>query len=231
MKILVVSDVVDSLVYSPLIRNIYGDVEFVFGCGDLPYYYLEYIVSALDKPVYFVRGNHAHEVEYGEEGPKSHPHGAINLHRRTLRHDGLLLAGIEGSLRYRPGKYQYTQNEMWGYVFGLIPGMFANKLQFGRYLDILITHAPPWGIHDKSDLPHQGIKAFLWLLKVFKPEYHFHGHIHIYRSDTVISSWFDKTWVINAYGHKAYDLNLIRYKTITQGSQDYASHQRVIRTD
>ena len=66
MNILAVSDTVDSLVYSPQIRNLYDDVEAVFGCGDLPYYYLEYIVSTLDKPVFFVRGNHAHEVEYGE---------------------------------------------------------------------------------------------------------------------------------------------------------------------
>ena len=73
MKVLTVSDVVDNLVYSPQIRNIYGDVEVVFGCGDLPYYYLEYIVSALDKPVFFVRGNHAHVVEYGEDGAKSPP--------------------------------------------------------------------------------------------------------------------------------------------------------------
>lgn len=212
MKVLTVSDVVDSLVYSPQIRNIYGDVEVVFGCGDLPYYYLEYIVSALDKPVFFVRGNHAHTIEYGEDGPKAHPEGAINLHRKVVRHQGMLLAGIEGSVRYRNGKYQYTQSEMWEHVFHLIPRLMANKIQCGRFLDILITHAPPWGIHDQTDLPHQGIKAFLWLLRVFRPEYHFHGHIHVYRSDTVTRTWHENTWVINAYGHKAENLNLIHYR-------------------
>jgi Icc-related predicted phosphoesterase len=212
MKILAVSDTVDRLVYSPCIRNMYGDIEVIFGCGDLPYYYLEYIVSALDKPVFYVRGNHTQVVEYGEREPLTHPRGAVNLHRRVLCHNGLLLAGVEGSNRYRNGLYQYTQSEMWQHVFGLIPGFFTNKLKFGRYLDVLVTHAPPWGIHDQTDQPHQGIKAFLWLLRVFKPEYHFHGHIHIYRPDTVIKTWYQDTWVINAFGHKAYNLNLIHYR-------------------
>jgi Icc-related predicted phosphoesterase len=217
MNILAVSDTVDSLVYSPQIRNLYDEVEAVFGCGDLPYYYLEYIVSTLDKPVFFVRGNHAHEVEYGDAGPRSHPHGAVNLHQRVINHQGLLLAGVEGSVRYRPGLYQYTQSEMWRHVFWLIPGFFANKMKHGRYLDVFITHAPPWGIHDQTDLPHQGIKAFLWLLRVFKPEYHFHGHIHVYRPDTVTQTWFNDTWVINAFGHKIHQLNLLHYQANRKG--------------
>jgi Icc-related predicted phosphoesterase len=182
----------------------------VFGCGDLPYYYLEYIVSALDKPVFYVRGNHSEVIEYGEYGEHRHPCGAIDLHGKTYRHNGLLLGGVEGSLRYRSGRYQYTQSEMWWHVFRLVPGMLRNRVQYGRYLDVFITHAPPWGIHDQTDLPHRGIKAFLWLIKVFKPEYHFHGHIHVYRSDTVIRTWYQDTWVINAYSHGVYHLNFRR---------------------
>ena len=208
MKILAVSDVVDSLIYSPRLRDLYGDAEIVLGCGDLPYYYLEYIVSALDKPVFYVRGNHAQVVEYTEAGNRSHPYGAVDLHQRVVNHQGVLMAGVEGSLRYRKGDYQYTQSEMWWHVFGLVPGLIANRVRYGRYLDIFITHAPPWGVHDQTDLPHQGIKAFLWLLRVFRPEYHFHGHIHVYRPDTVVKTWYANTWVINAFGHKAYQLNI-----------------------
>jgi Icc-related predicted phosphoesterase len=110
------------------------------------------------------------------------------------------LAGVEGSLRYRPGQFQYDQSEMWGHVFRLVPGLFSNKMRFGRFLDIFVSHAPPEGIHDMPDLPHQGIKAFRWLLKVFKPVYHFHGHVHIYRPETVSRSKFMETQVINSYG-------------------------------
>jgi len=28
----------------------------------LPYYYIEYVISNLDKPTFFVRGNHAHAM-------------------------------------------------------------------------------------------------------------------------------------------------------------------------
>jgi Icc-related predicted phosphoesterase len=41
-----------------------------------------------------------------------------------------------------------------------------NKLKYGRYLDILVTHAAPRGIHDAEDWTHIGIKAFNWLIKV-----------------------------------------------------------------
>jgi Icc-related predicted phosphoesterase len=200
MKVLSLSDVVVARIYSPQIRSLYGDVDFVLGCGDLPYYYLEYVVSALNVPVFFVRGNHAEVVEEGEAGPRYNPHGAIDLHRRAISYQGLLLAGVEGSLRYRKGNFQYTQAEMWWNVFSLIPSLLQNRLLYGRYLDIFVSHASPWGIHDQPDLPHQGIKAFRWLLQVFKPAYHFHGHIHVYRPGTVVETKFEDTMVINTFG-------------------------------
>ena len=90
---------------------------------------------------------------------------------------------------------------MWTQTFALIPRLILNLVQYGRFLDIFVTHAPPWGIHDKPDRPHQGVKAFRWLLSVFQPQYHFHGHIHVYRSDAIIKSKFGKTEVINTYGY------------------------------
>jgi Icc-related predicted phosphoesterase len=57
------------------------------------------------------------------------------------------------------------------------------------------------GIHDQPDLPHQGINAFRWLLKVFQPRYHFHGHIHVYHPDAVTETKFNQTQVINTYGY------------------------------
>jgi hypothetical protein len=79
--------------------------------------------------------------------------------------------------------------------------MLVNRAVYGRYLDVFVTHAPPWGIHDKPDLPHQGIKAFRWLLTVFSPNYHFHGHIHVYKPGTDIETRFHRTRVINTYGY------------------------------
>jgi uncharacterized protein len=203
MKILAVSDVEVGLIYSPQIARRFQDVDLVIGCGDLPYYYLEYMISMLDVPLYFVRGNHASQTEIGTNGERHFPWGAVDLHGKTARDEsGLLLAGIEGSVRYNFGEHQYTQAEMWSLAYWLALKLMVNKIRFGRYLDIFVTHAPPWKIHDMDDLPHQGIKAFNWLTRVFKPRYHLHGHVHVYRSDTIIETRVGNTRVINAYSYR-----------------------------
>jgi Icc-related predicted phosphoesterase len=201
-KVLSLSDKIIPFIYSPQVRQRFVDVDLLIGCGDLGYYYLEYVLNGLDKPMYFVRGNHDKVVEYRQEGQRTGPSGAMDLHRRVIYHDDLLLAGVEGSLRYRTGKFQYTQAEMWGHVWRLVPGLFANWLRYGRFLDVFVTHAPPTGIHDSDDLPHRGINAFRWFLSAFKPAYHFHGHIHIYRPDTVSKTKFGPTQVLNTYGYR-----------------------------
>lgn len=202
MKILTLSDIIEPTIYSPLVRQRFSKVDLVIGCGDLPYYYQEYVASVLDAMLFFVRGNHDRAIEYTTSGERRAPMGGEDLHRRSLCFQDLLFAGVEGSLRYRPGPFQYSQSEMWRHVFFLVPALFWNKLKYGRYLDVFITHAPPRGIHDKEDLTHQGIDAFRWMLKVFQPAYHFHGHIHIYRPDETVESLVGPTRVINTFGYK-----------------------------
>ncbi len=181
MKALSLSDVVLDAVYAPSVVERFGDVDLVISCGDLPYYYVEYLVDIMAKPVFFVRGNHAPLVEYSISGEaRLSPWGAIDLHRRVVSFRGLLMAGFEGSPRYRVGPFMYTQGEMWGMVLAMAPRLIWNCIRYGRALDVLVTHAPPWDVQDAMDPAHRGFKAFRWLLKVFKPRYHFHGHIHIY---------------------------------------------------
>ena len=181
LKILSLSDKQVESIYSSQVKERFGEVDLILGCGDLAYYYLEFVVSMLDVPLFYVRGNHSNQVEYTMVGPKTHPDGGVDLHLRVIKHQDLILAGVEGSLRYREGPFQYTQTEMWMNVLRIVPTLLVNRVLYGRGLDIFISHAPPWGIHDKPDLPHQGIKAFRWLIETFKPRYHFHGHIHVYR--------------------------------------------------
>lgn len=200
IKILSLSDKQIDSIYSPKVKERFPDVDLIIGCGDLAYYYLEFVVSMLDVPLYYVRGNHSNVVEHTTTGPKTHPRGGVDLHCKVVQHKGLILAGIEGSLRYRKGPFQYSQTEMWLQSLRIIPNLILNRLFYGRSLDIFISHAPPWGIHDKPDLPHQGIKAFRWLLDIFRPRYHFHGHIHIYKPETVRKTQYRSTTVINTYG-------------------------------
>ena len=203
MNILAVSDVELGFIYDANIVNRFRHIDLVISCGDLPHYYLEFIISMLDRPLYYVLGNHVSKIEVGVGGERRAPWGAINLHRRVMRTPGgLLLAGIEGCLQYNYGPHQYSQAEMWALVLGLVPGLLINRLIYGRYLDVFVTHAPPWKIHDLEDRPHRGIKAFRWLIETFQPAYHLHGHVHVYRNDIPTVTRVGRTVVINVYGYR-----------------------------
>ena len=217
MRALVICDKVEPILYSAGIKRHVGEVDLIISCGDLPHYYLEYVMTMLGRQVYYVNGNHARDVEYqagkGDSWQEqSEPMGAINLHRRTAREgtgrEGtLLLAGLEGSIRYNNApRFQYTQSEMWWNIQRLAPKLLINRIRYGRYLDVLVTHSPPWGIHDQDDLPHQGFKSFLTFMRWFKPRYLLHGHIHLYRRDVVVQTRYCRTEVINAYPYRILDL-------------------------
>ncbi len=207
MKILALSDKIVSFIYSPLVKKRFPDSDLIIGCGDLAYYYLEYVFTALEVPLFYVRGNHDSVVEFGTGEQRTEPHGGIDLHGRLSCYRGLLLGGVEGSVRYRLGPFQHSQAEMWNIVFKLVPGMMINHLRYGRYLDVFVSHAPPSGIHDCEDLTHQGIKAFRWLISVFKPGYFLHGHIHLHRPDEVIETQLGATRIINTYGFRQVDVS------------------------
>ncbi len=207
MKILSVSDkVIPALAERPGDFPELQGVELMLGCGDLPYYYQEMIAKKLRVPLYFVRGNHDSLIEYGADGERKGPRNGMSLHCKAVYLDGLILAGIEGCNRYNNGNFQYTSAEMWEFVFQLAPKLLLNKLKYGRYVDILLTHAAPQGIHDANDWTHIGIKAFNWLIKTFKPKYHFHGHNHVYTDDTITETQVGETLVINTYGYKVKEL-------------------------
>lgn len=202
MNILSLSDTPIPFIYSSQVRNRFPNTDVIIGCGDLAYKYLEYVYNALGVPLFFVRGNHDQAIEYSEEGQRTHPNGGIDLHRKVCSYRGLSLAGVEGSLRYRNGLFQYSQSEMWLNVLNLVPVLIRNRAIFGRYLDIFVSHAPPRGIHDETDLAHQGIQAFRWLIDVFQPSYFFHGHIHYFSPETQTESVCGRTRVINTFGYR-----------------------------
>ncbi|MDR2071745.1 MAG: metallophosphoesterase [Treponema sp.] len=216
MKILCVSDQIDPLVYSSTIKDRFADVDLVLSAGDLPMDYLEFIVSSLNKPLLFVFGNHnleeyryyaAHRdiVNWEELFQSPCTSGAVHVGFKVHREGDLIIAGLGGSLKYNRGENQYTDFQMNWAILKLIPAMLINRIFRGRFLDILLTHASPLGIHDKSDLCHRGFKAFLWFMKVFKPKYLIHGHIHLYDLSAVRSTRYRDTLVLNAYSHYVID--------------------------
>ena len=79
MKILCISDKVESMLHGPNLTSYARGVEAVISCGDLPFDYLEYIVTFLGVPVYYVLGNH----DPGPEGPE-YPGGCTPLDGRIV---------------------------------------------------------------------------------------------------------------------------------------------------
>ncbi len=204
MKILAVSDLEVPLIYSHSIRERFKYVDLGISCGDLSAPYIEYIVSSLDIPFYYVFGNHVPQIEDEQGILHIEPEGAVNLHKNVVydQTNDLLLAGIEGSLRYNSGAHQYSQRKMWSMVYALIPSLMQNKIRYGRYLDVFVTHAAPTGIHDANDRAHKGVDAFRWLIDNFKPKLHLHGHVHRYNPLTPLESDHNGIRVINAYGYR-----------------------------
>ena len=204
MKILGLSDIEVPAVYSQHITERFNDIDLVVSCGDLPAVYLEFVVSMLDLPLYYVQGNHVTRLEDHEGNVQTDPTGAINLHKKVFydRENDLILAGIEGSLRYKPGPYQYSQRRMWLMVFSLIPRLIWNKIFHGRYLDVFVSHAAATGLHDVDDYAHRGVNAFRWLIDTFKPRLHLHGHVHFYNPLAPRESQYKATRVINTYGYR-----------------------------
>jgi len=208
LKILVVADRVVELVYGPHVRKYFGDVELVLSCGDLPYDYLEYIVTMLGVPVFFVRGNHDREwVQTAAGVEPAYPGGCVDLHRRVTDCQELLIAGLEGSPRYKPGPYQCTDAEMELRILAMWPRLWLNRLRSGRYLDILVTHAAPSGIHDQSDACHRGFPSLVRFMDCFRPRYLVHGHIHLYGHHQHWRSTYRQTEVVNAFGYRVIDVS------------------------
>lgn len=173
----------------------------------MPYEYLEYLVTMLNTDMFYVPGNH--DPVHDPRNENSCAEGGINLDLQTVRYKKFLIGGFGGSIRYRPnGINQYTQTDAYLRAFRLLPRLLINRIQYRRALDILITHSPPFGIHDDTDPAHNGLKALNWLIRVAQPRYHFHGHTHFVKRNLEIAETnLGITRIINVYPYKTIEVS------------------------
>ncbi len=206
MKLLAISDQEVERVASLATKGHFKDVDMILGCGDLPYTYLEFLLTILNKPVCYVPGNH--DPAYDPHSPRAQVEGGCNVDGKTIFIQGVLVGGLGGSIRYQPdGVNQYTQTEAYYHALGMLPGLIWNRMRLGRALDILISHSPPAGIHDEDTQAHRGLRALNGLLRLTRPRYLLHGHTHFYRQNMAPSeSHFGPTRIINVYPYKLIDI-------------------------
>ena len=205
MRILAVSDVEDEAVAASLPARA-GSIDLVLGCGDLTYEYLDFVATAAAAPLRAVHGNHDVPPETLDDREVAVWWDGIDLHGRVVSIDGLLVGGLQGSPRYNKGPFQSSEGDMWLAILGMVPALVANRIRHGRFIDVLVTHAPPRGIHDRPDPAHRGFAAFRTFLRWFRPRYHVHGHTHVFDTRMVTQTQFGPTTVVNAYGARTIEL-------------------------
>jgi Icc-related predicted phosphoesterase len=200
MKILAVSDQVVDRIYPLASQGHFRDVSLILACGDLPYTYLEYLLDTINVPLYYVPGNH--DPVGRANLASSRAEGCSDVDLRLTHVRGLTVAGFGGSIRYRPnGVNQYTQAEAIWRAWTMLPALLLHRLR-GRRLDVLISHSPPFGIHD-ADGAHTGLKALNLLIRWARPRFCLHGHTHFYRTNLEASiTTVGATTVMNVFPYK-----------------------------
>jgi Icc-related predicted phosphoesterase len=211
-RIVAIADEVDEGLYTDKLTRMRPDL--VLSAGDLPFDYLENIVSRLDVPLVYVPGNHDPEVRSADpawllprtDDPQAGPQGCENADGRIVVAAGLRIVGLGGSMRYRPGApNQYTEAEMRWRALSLEVRVRLNPARHARRVDILLTHAPPLGWGSAEDPAHRGFASFVRLIKDLAPRLHIHGHVHPFGRPQV-ERRLGATQIINAVPFRLIEL-------------------------
>ncbi len=189
MKILAIADEESKALWDYFDRSKFEGIDLIISCGDLEADYLSFLTTLTSIPVLYVHGNH--DVKYDRKPPE----GCICIDDRIYVHKGVRIMGLGGSMEYYGGKHQYTEAQM-----RLRVGRMWFQIVRRRGFDILVTHAPAYGLNDGEDLPHRGFQTFLTLIERYRPKYFLHGHVHKnYSREFKRYDRYLDTKVINAY--------------------------------
>lgn len=193
-RILAIADEVEPSLYSEAVTGIACDL--IVSCGDLPFDYLEYLVTMLNVPLVYVPGNHDPDLSVPGPGARDAlggaaifglphtaqeppgPRGCSNADGRIVEAAGLVLAGLGGSQRYSGGPNQYDETEMARRARRLARRAAWRRLSGRGRVDVVIAHSPPLGLGDRGDLPHRGFQALSDLAGRLEPRLLIHGHVH-----------------------------------------------------
>ena len=178
MRLLVISDL-DDLHW----REGSGCVDVVVACGDVAECTILEAAEAYGCAIVLaVKGNHDTRLPFHEP--------VVDLHLRTVEHNGVVFGGLNGSWKYKPrGHYLYEQWE--------VETMLA---QFPP-VDVLISHNSPRRVHDQDDDVHIGFDALHGYIERARPRLVIHGHQHVNRETRV-----GETRVIGVYGRRIVEI-------------------------
>lgn len=189
MKILAISDVESKALWDHFEKSRLDGIDLILSCGDLDPRYLSFLATFFNGPVLYVHGNH--DAAY-EQTP---PEGCICIDDCLFEFQGVRILGLGGSMRYKPGPFQYTEAQMRMRALKLWPRIAAH-----HGIDLLLTHAPASDHGDSPDPAHRGFETFLTLMDRYQPAYHIHGHVHLNYDPTAPRICrYGQTTLVNAY--------------------------------
>ena len=194
LKILALADNVSPALYDYFQPERWKDVDLILSCGDLPPGYLDFVCTELGVPLVYVRGNHDSGYSPSEYD------GCLNAHGRILTVAGVKIAGFEGSQRYNGRPHQFSETEMRHIV---LRSRFR-ALVHGTP-QIVLTHAPPAGIHDGTDVCHRGFQCFRDLIDAWRPSFFVHGHVHTHYGREMSTS-VGETTIVNAFPFQTFQI-------------------------
>lgn len=196
MRILFISDEESKSFWDFFQKEAFEGIDVIVSCGDLKAEYLSFLTTMTSLPVLYVKGNHDDKYE------KHPPEGCICIEDDIFEYEGIRFLGLGGSYRYKEGGNQYTDHEMRKRVNRL-----WFKLLRKKGFDVLVTHAPAYGVNDGRDLPHRGFETFVELIEKYHPKCFAHGHVHMnYGRQYPREDMLGKTRVINAYTYYTIDI-------------------------
>ena len=199
MKILAVSDIESKLLWDFYDRKLTEGVSLIISCGDLKKEYLEFLVTMVNCPLLYVRGNH------DERYHTSPPEGCECIEDTLVTIQGVRILGLGGSMRYRDGKDMYTEEQMSRRI-----KKARRQIKKAGGLDLFVAHAPAYGYGDLPDHAHRGFQCYNELLEENRPLLMLHGHVH-----QEYGHGFQRehhhpsgTKIMNVYGYQIIDLEI-----------------------
>ena len=189
MRMLAISDIESKFIHDHFDPDRFKGISLVLAAGDMKADYLSYVVTMLNVPLLYVHGNHDARLL------REPPEGCTCIDGQIFEYEGIRIAGLGGCMTYSGGQLQYTEKEM-------SKRIAKNKFKYRKGIDLLLTHAPAFGLGDGNDQAHTGYQCFVDLLDKYKPKYMVHGHQHlnygklervIKHADTTIVNAFDYT--------------------------------------
>jgi uncharacterized protein len=170
IRFLVASDAPEPGLQHLVNREAMGELDGILGCGDLEPEWLAFLADSFNTPLVYVRGNHDRGGEWYE---RPLPVPAWLTTGRIEHLAGIPIVGLEwpgvddAGNRRRPWL-------AWRQALGIARRLIGAHLW--RAPLIVISHVPPAGVGDASDIYHVGFDAYHWLLDRLAPPIWLHGH-------------------------------------------------------